>query len=266
MTFARDGPYNRRVARLPRAAALVLALVLLTTGVPARSADGARAAVEALVAHLAAAGISDVVVDQRVSVYHPDGRLPQVTGEQHVVIQAPARLRVEQVIEGGREIRVTVGPHTWLRTADGKVLEMPADRERNRTPLLALFGRSADDILAEWRALGIRTDVSHATEVRGRPVTVIGSAKPDRESPAVWIDPEYGVVRVIVRERAPGGPRTVDFAFSEHRPLAGGVFFPHRQEVFANGRLVLLITVHAVRVNTHPADALFDPATLARER
>jgi hypothetical protein len=254
------------VARPARVA--VVALALVAVAAPARGTEGARAAVEGLVARLAAAGITDVVVDQRVTVYHPNGRLARATGEQHVVIQAPGRLRVEQVLEGAREVRVTVGARTWLRSADGKITEVPteSDPARGRTAVLTLFRRSADDILAEWRALGVRTDESHGAQVRGRTVTVIGSTKPDRESPAVWIDPEYGVVRFIARERTPDGPRLVDLTFSEHRPLGPGVFFPYRQEVFANGRLVLLITVHAARINTHPPETLFDPEALRRER
>jgi hypothetical protein len=56
----------------------------------------------------------------------------------------------------------------------------------------------------------------------------------------------------------------VDLAFSEHRALTGGFFFPHRQEAFVDGKLLVLIVVRSVRVNTGLADALFDPDELRR--
>jgi hypothetical protein len=58
----------------------------------------------------------------------------------------------------------------------------------------------------------------------------------------------------------------VDLAFSEHRPLAGAFSFPHRQEAFVDGKLLVLIQVRSVMVNTGLSDALFDPDTLRRGR
>jgi hypothetical protein len=125
------------------------------------------------------------------------------------------------------------------------------------------FKRTAADLLTEWRTLGIRDDVSHETRIApGRTVTVIGARPGDRATPAVWIDPEYGVVRFIRREHLPRGEGLVDLAFSEHRPLAGRFFFPYRQEAFVDGKLLVLIVVRSATVNTGLADALFDPDAL----
>jgi hypothetical protein len=126
------------------------------------------------------------------------------------------------------------------------------------------FRRTAADVLAEWRTLGVRDDVSHVTRLGGRPVTVIGAGPGERDTPSVWLDDERGVVRFVRRERLPQGEGVVDLAFSEHRPLVGGFAFPHRQEAFVDGRLLLLIVVRSVRVNTSPADALFEPEALRR--
>jgi hypothetical protein len=82
----------------------------------------------------------------------------------------------------------------------------------------------------------------------------------------VWIDPEHGVVRFIRRERLPQGQALVDLAFSEHRPLAGAFSFPHRQEAFVDGKLLVLIIVRSARVNTGLPDTLFDPTELRRGR
>ena len=111
----------------------------------------------------------------------------------------------------------------------------------------------------------MRVDVSHATRVGGRPLTVIGAQAGERDVPMVWLDTEYGVVRIVTRETLPTGTALLDTAFSEHRPLIGGFYFPHRQEVFVNGKLLMLITVRSVRANTSLADALFDPEALRRE-
>ena len=81
----------------------------------------------------------------------------------------------------------------------------------------------------------------------------------------MWIDPEYGVVRFIARERLPRGPALVDVVFSDHRPLIDRFFYPYRQEVFADGRLLVLVAVRSVAVNTRLSDDLFDPAVLKRK-
>src|SRR2546426_226725 len=143
---------------------------------------------------------------------------------------------------------------------------LPAESDRTR--LLVPVRRSAADLLAEWRALGVRDDVSHVVRVRDRPITVIGARPGDRNVPAVWLDAQYGVIRFVTfvpRETLPTGPTTLDLAFSEHRRLPGGFFFPYRQELFVGGKLLMLFTVRSVDVNMNLPDALFDPDALRRE-
>jgi hypothetical protein len=82
----------------------------------------------------------------------------------------------------------------------------------------------------------------------------------------VWIDPEYGVIRFIAHERLPKGASLVDIVFSDHRPLVDRFFYPHRQEVFADGKLLLRVEVRSVTVNSGLAPELFDPDALKRER
>lgn len=245
----------------PRVATLLAALLLPCA---ALAAD-ARAAVEAFVARLAGASITDLAIEQTFTLYHPGGRHPQSTGEQRLWTKVPRRQRVEQVMEGRREVRLAVGDRVWIRTASGRVFEAPpAERDRDRTHLIMPFRRTAADLLAEWRALGIRDDVSHVVGMAGRPVTVIGAQAGQRDAPAVWLDGERGVVRVVRRERLPTGEGLVDLTFSEHRPLAGAFAFPYRQEAFVDGRLLVLVVVRTVAVNTNPPDALFDPESLRR--
>jgi outer membrane lipoprotein-sorting protein len=244
------------VSRFTAFAVLILPLAAL--------AADARTAVESFVSRVAGAQVNDLAIEQTFTLFSPDGRQPQSSGEQRVWIKVPGRQRVEQTVEGRREVRLSTGDKVWIRSPDGKVYEAPpGERERDRTHLLMPFKRTAADLLTEWRTLGIRDDVSHETRIApGRTVTVIGARPGDRATPAVWIDPEYGVVRFIRREHLPRGEGLVDLAFSEHRPLAGRFFFPYRQEAFVDGKLLVLIVVRSATVNTGLADALFDPDAL----
>ena len=250
---------------------LVLPLVLaaLAAGAPAAVAQDARAAVEAFVARLSDVQIRDLVIDQSLTLYHPDGQRRVSGGEQRMLFKLPQRQRVEQTVEGQREIQLTIGDRVWVRRADGKVSEAAvAESTRALTHVLVPVTRHAADLLADWRSRGIRDDVSHTARVGGRPVTVIGAGPGDRDVPAVWLDPDYGVVRIVTRQRLvareplPSAVRLVDLTLSEHRPLAGKLYFPYRQEVFVDGKLLVLSTVRSVAINTNPADALFDPASL----
>jgi hypothetical protein len=239
-------------------------LALASTGA---SASDARRAVEAFVARLASTAVNDMAIEQTFTLYDPDGRQAQSTGEQRVWVKIPRRQRVEQVVEGRREVRLAVGDRVWLRRADGRVQEAPpGDRERDRTYLIVPFRRTADDLLGEWRALGVRDDVSHVARVNHRPITVIGASAGERATPSVWLDAEHGVVRLVRRERLPRGEALVDVAFSEHRPLGHGVSFPYRQEAFVDGKLLLLVVVRSVTLNAQPPDDLFDPDALRRGR
>jgi len=251
-------PYNERVSRCLVALSAVVLLPL------AAVAADARTAVEAFVARLTGPTVTDIHIEETLTVYHPDGRHAQSSGEQRVWIKMPRRQRIEHVMDGRREVRIVDGDRAWIRTADGKVREVPAERGRDRTHLLVPFRRSAADVLAEWRSVGVRDDVSHVTRLGGREVTVIGAKLGERNTPAVWLDSERGVVRMVVREKLPRGEGIVDLTYSEHQPLAGGLQFPYRQEVFVDGKLALLIVVRSLTVNTGLSDALFDPDTLRR--
>jgi hypothetical protein len=244
-----------------------LAVLLAAGTVGGAEAADARAAVDAFVGRLGAVNITSLVVEQTLTLYDPAGRQPQSSGEQRLYLKLPRRQRVEQVVDGRREVRLSVGNRVWVRAADGRTYEAPpAEARRDRSHLLVPFRRSGADLLAEWAALGVRREVSYQTHVAGRRVTVIGAKPGERAVPQVWLDAERGVVRFVARERLPHGDAVVDLTFSEHRPLAGGFEFPHRQEAFVDGKLVLLVVVRSAQVNTNPDDALFDAEALKRGR
>lgn len=245
---------------------LLLLLTAICVGVSPAAAQDARAAVEAFVARLADVRINDLVIQQSLTLFHQDGQHPISAGEQRMLFKLPQRQRLEQTVEGQREVQVTVGNRAWVRRADGRVQDAPTvEPVRAMTNLLVPFQRKATDLLNEWRSRGVRDDVSHVTRPGGRSVTVIGARPGERDVPAVWLDAEYGIVRIVTRERLPNGPKMVDLTLSEHRLLTGAYFFPRRQEAFIDGKLVVLITVRSIQINTNPADALFDPEALRRE-
>lgn len=240
--------------------------VVLAIGVPlARAGSEATAAVEAFVQRIADVDIRDLAIEQDVVLYHTDGLHVRARGTERLLVRPPGRQRQEQVIDGQREVRLVIGGRTWMRDASGRVSEVPSNRDQRGIGFLVPVQRSASDLLAEWKALGIRDDVTHVERVARRTVTVIGARAGDHESPALWLDPDRGVVRFVARESLPGGPSVVDVSLSEHRPLVGAFSFPWRQEVFVDGKLILLVVVRSVRANVGLPDRLFDPDALGRD-
>lgn len=257
MTSRPPDPYKESV---PGALIAVLLVLGLPGGVVAADA---RAAVDAFVGRLGATTVQSLVIEQTLTLYDPAGRQPRSSGQQRLYLKLPRRQRVEQTVDGQREVRLTVDDRVWVRRADGRTYEAPPpERRRDRTHLLVPLRRSGADLLAEWSALGVRSDVSYESHVAGRRVTVIGARPGERGVPQVWLDAERGVVRFVARERLPTGEGVVDLTFSEHRVLVGGFAYPHRQEAFVDGKLVLLVVVTSATANASLDDALFDPAVL----
>lgn len=246
--------------RAPIALLTVLAALVFP---PSAQAQHAPTAVERFVARLNEISVVDMVVTQTLTVYDPKDSSQQVTGQQRLAIKLPARQRLETEIGGDRYVQVLNGDRMVVQQG-GKVFEAPPlERARQRAHTLFPFRRTAADLLVEWRSLGVKTEVAHTSRVGARAVTVIGAPEGDRTSPAVWLDPEYGVIRFITREEGPGA-RLLDLAFSEHRKVAAGFFYPFRQEIFRDGKLLSLTAVRSVDVNTSLPDSLFDPDALLK--
>src|SRR5262245_45188005 len=261
LTFPPPDSYNRLVARFgPLAFVLVLWLAAVAAGADVRET------VTTFLGRVGNARVTDLTIQQMRTIYHPDGRRPSSAGDQVLYIKLPKRQRLEQTVEGQREVRLTVGERTWIRRADGRVDEAPAEPRRDAARLLTPLARSADDVIAEWHALGVRPNVSQVIQIRGRPVTIIGARPDDRTTPAVWFDADYGVVRFVTNERFPEGATLLDVTLSDHRPLVDGFYFPYRQELFANGRLLLRTVVRTASVNSNLPDALFDPRRIRDDR
>src|ERR1051326_2869672 len=218
-----------------RSAILLLALAGFAP-VTVHAAD-ARATLERYLSRALAVQIRDLTLDQDLTVFSPDGRAPFASGTQRVVFRFPDRQRVEQIIEGRTEVRITVGSQTWRRGFDGKIATLPPERGQG-VALAVPVHRTADEVLAEWRALGIRDDRFHEARLSGRRVVVVGALVGERDRLAVWLDPEYGVMRLVAREQSDAGTVFTDVSFSDYRPLLSGFFFPHREEIFRSGKLL----------------------------
>ncbi len=247
-----------------RAPTVLRTLLAVLVFAPWAQAQDALVAVEQFVARLSEITVSDMVVTQTLTLYDPRDARQQVTGRQRLTIKLPARQRVETDMAGEREVRLLSGDRLVVERG-GKVFEAPPpERARQRAHTLFPFRRTAADLLVEWRSLGVRTEVAQTVGVGGRTVTVIGAREGDRGSPAVWLDPDYGVIRFITREEGPDGVKLLDLAFSEHRKVSGGFFYPFRQEIFLDGKLLSVTFVLNVEVNTGLPDSLFDPDALLK--
>ena len=247
---------------------VLVGTLLIAAQIPVAAVSGsdARAAVDAFLAHLGSVSVADLTVEQTLTLFDPAGRHPQSSGEQRVYVKLPRRQRVEQMIDGQKEVRLTVGDRVWMRGADGKTFEGPPPGTRDATQLLVPLRRTGADLLAEWKMLGVRDDVSYVTRAGDRSVTVIGARPGERTVPQVWLDPDRGVVRFVTREKLPTGEGVIDLALTDHRPLVGGFALPHRQEAYVDGKLVVRVVVRSAAVNTGLDDALFDPDALRRGR
>jgi outer membrane lipoprotein-sorting protein len=247
-----------------RAPIVLLTLLAVLVFAPWARAQDARATVEQFVARLSEISVTDMVVTQILTLYDPKDSRQQVIGQQRLLIKLPARQRVETDMAGEREVRLLHG-HRLVVERGGKVFEAPPlERAHQRAHTLVPFRRTAADLLVEWRSLGVLTEVARTVRAGARTVTVIGAREGDRTSPAVWLDPEYGVIRFITREEGPVGVKLLDLAFSEHRKVSAGFFYPFRQEIFLDGKLLSVTSVRNVEVNTGLPDALFDPDALLK--
>lgn len=247
-----------------RVHAALVTLVGVVLSASGATAQDARSAVAQFASRLSAIAVMDMIVTQSLTLYDPKDFRRQVTGQQRLSIKLPARQRIETEVAGRREVQVLNGDRLVVERG-GKVFEAPpAERARHRAHLLFPFRRTAADILVEWRDLGVRTDVSRTVRMGNRTVTVIGARTSDRSSPSVWLDPDYGVVRFVTRQDGAGGLRVLDLTFSEHRKVLGGFFYPYRQEIFVDGKLLSVAHVRTVEVNTGLPDSFFDPDTLLK--
>lgn len=241
-----------------------LAVLGSLVGALPASGDGPPA-LERFLLKASSVTVSDLSVAQEIILTDPGGSGQKASGEQRLYLRPPAQRRIEITVEGERIVRLVNGSRLVIQR-DGKSYEAsPAERLRDSRDLTLPFQRSAREFLAQWQSYGVRTDLVHETEYGGRKVTVFGLSRGDDSAPSVWLDADLGVVRLVVREETPVGPKRVELSFSDFRPLIGQFLYPHRQQTLLEGQPFITTTVKSIRVNSGLADDLFDPDRLLRE-
>src|SRR5262245_63547117 len=89
--------------------------------------------------------------------------------------KVPQRQRVEQTLDGQREIQITVGNKVWVRRVDGRVVEFPAVEPLRTLPTVLIpVKRRAEELLwstsrspstDRWPADSIRSE-EHTSELQ----------------------------------------------------------------------------------------------------
>ena len=111
--------------RTSRAALVIGALAALAS---VAGAAEPRVALERFLARTAGTALRDLTLEQDLTVFNPEGRAAFATGTQRLVVRFPDQQRVEQVVEGRTEVRLTVRGRTWRRGPDGAVTTLPTER------------------------------------------------------------------------------------------------------------------------------------------
>lgn len=179
-----------------------------------------------------------------------------ITQRQRVLVEAPARMRIDNLPAGSGSGAIHV---------DGRAISFVSGRRvaavSERNPLLLLgfsvFRQPAAASLAALAALGVRTSVIAEGSHGGVPVWIIGAAPGDTTSNQVWVDGRRWVpLRIIQSQRA--GARTIvsDTRYGGHAAAAPTI--PRTIEVYRDGRRALRGTIGDVQVGVPVPGAAFD--------
>lgn len=183
-----------------------------------------------------------------------------VTQRQRVLVQAPVRMRVDNIPLTGRTGAIYVGRRA-ITFANGR--RVAATSERN--PLLLLgFGvyrQTAAETQAALAGLGIAESVMREATYDGAPVWIIGAAPGDTTSNQVWIDASNWVpVRLIQSERRGARTVTSDTRYAGHAPPYPTI--PRVIEVYRGARRVLRAEMSDLRTGIAIPASAFDTTAL----
>lgn len=183
-----------------------------------------------------------------------------ITQRQRVLVEAPDRMRVDNVPFSSRSGAIYTGDRA-ITYANGR--RAAAVDERN--PLLLLgFGvyrQPAGVTQSALSDLGISLSVMREATYEGRPVWIIGAAPGDTTSNQVWFDAARWIpLRLIQSERR--GTRTIrsDTRYSGHADPAPTV--PRVIDVYRNGTRALHAEVAALQLGVPVPPAAFDTTAL----
>lgn len=224
---------------------------------PGRPAIASAGDILALVAASHADAPSTAAFTQVNVITLPSGNITQ---RQRVLVDAPDRMRVDNLPVSGRTGAIYTGSRAISFSAGRRVA---GTDDRNALLLLGfgVFRQPAAASLSALAALGVRTSVIRQATFQGSPVWVVGAAPGDTTANQVWFDSERWLpVRFIQSQRV--GTRTLlsDTRYSGHAAPAPTV--PRTIEVYRDGRRVLSGSVDGLRVGLALTAATFDTTAL----
>lgn len=183
-----------------------------------------------------------------------------ITQRQRVLVQAPARMRVDNVPYSSRSGAIYTGGRAITYTNGRRAAAMD-----QRNPLLLLgFGVYRQPPAATEAALvdlGISMSVMRQGAWEGAPVWIVGAAPGDTTSNQLWVDATRWVpVRLIQSDRS--GTRTIrsDTRYAGHADPAPTV--PRVITVYRNGQRALHAELGALELGVPVPAAAFDTTAL----
>lgn len=183
-----------------------------------------------------------------------------ITQRQRVLVQAPERMRVDNVPYSSRSGAIYTGGRA-ITFANGR--RAAAADERNPLLLLgfSVYRQPAAATQAALSDLGVSMSVMHQGTYAGAPVWIIGAAPGDTTSNQLWIDAARWVpLRLIQSERR--GTRTIrsDTRYSGHADPAPTI--PRMIDVYRNGQRALHAELGALQVGVPVPAGAFDTTAL----
>lgn len=183
-----------------------------------------------------------------------------ITQRQRVVVQAPGRMRVDNLPLSGRTGAIYLAQRA-ITFARGR--RVAASNERNPLLLLGfgLYHLPAAEAAGALRAMGISTSVVHEGTFDGSPVWIVGAAPGDTTANQLWVHATAWIpVRLIQSERRVARRVTSDTRYGGH--VAPHSTVPRTIEIFRAGRRALRAEITDLRVGIAIPPLTFDTTAL----
>ena len=183
-----------------------------------------------------------------------------ITQRQRVIVQAPGRMRVDNLPLSGRTGAIYLSQRA-ITFARGR--RVAASNERNPLLLLGfgIYRLPAAEAQAALQAMGIAGAVVHEGTFDGSPVWIIGASPGDTTTNQLWVHATAWVpVRLIQSERRGARRVTSDTRYRGH--AAPQPTIPRTIEIFRAGRRALRAEISDVRVGIAIPPQTFDTTAL----
>ncbi len=243
---------------LSLAAVALFAFTVAVTATPPK-APATAPSVDAIVADYVAArgGLTKI---RALKTLRQTGRIFEAQGREALVVREvkpPGRIRVQFTIQGVTAVFASNGTTGWKVSPfedDMSIKELPDEVTREAIEQTDLEGP-----LVDWKFKGHTVEFAGSETVNGQATYKV---KVTLKSGAVrysYIDvSSHFEVRVDSTRQVKGRDLKLETTFSDHKKT-GGVLFPRRLEIAAEGRPHhARVVVDKVEVNPTLSDALFE--------